>query len=87
MNGKARRVGRKVKWVRNNLEQRGCKECGFSSWPALRHRGVRRTPSKAAYDDAGRQTIDKIAQHATVMCLNCIAIAGQELKEARILGA
>lgn len=84
--GKARRVTRKVAWVRDELKRVGCQTCGFNEGAAaLRFAGARRNPLTLAYDDLGWQQIRNNAEKSYVICLNCEAIAQMELRQARVM--
>lgn len=83
---KSRRVTRKVRWVRDDLKQRGCKRCGYTdSSAALTHHGGGRNPLQLAYDDYGWAKIRRFADRAEVYCRNCQAILEDELRKARVL--
>jgi hypothetical protein len=83
---KARRVGRKLSYVRDVLVNRGCAYCKFNdSFAALQFQGSHNAV-KYAHDDLGWAKIKRWSEAAQVLCLNCVAIEAHDIRIARLTG-
>lgn len=79
-----RRITRKIGYVNQRLQDRGCRVCGFKGHhAALRWVGPSRTPLRVALDDASYERINKVIGESHVECHNDYKIRQYEERKAR----
>lgn len=83
---RASRTNRKLRFVEDQYEERGCSVC-HQGWPAAALRTIAptggRSPIRLAHDDASYDRIKRALKAQQVICLNCHAIRKRQLLKER----